>query len=77
MTDTASVTPDMIACIAELQQGGLIEGFIEHLDEIQERLLTDEDDSPENLLSRIKLMKANRFFMESLKRFSCKKGGDR
>lgn len=74
MTDIATVTPDMITCLAEMQQGEIIKSFIDHLDEIQERLLEDEDESPENLLSRIHLMKENRFYRKCLKRFICKEG---
>ena len=74
MKKPATVTTDMITCLAEMQQGEIFESFIDHLDEIQERLLEDEDESPENLLSRIHLMKENRFYRKCLKRFLTTKG---
>lgn len=65
----------MIQCLADMQHGGDIEGIIETLEEFQERLLYDDDDeSPDNLLKRIHLMRSNKCYIEMLHRFLLKEG---
>lgn len=64
----------MIQCLADMQYGGDIEGIIETLEEFQEMLLYDQDESPENLLKRIHLMKSNKCYIEMLNRLLIKEG---
>ncbi|MEG0647665.1 MAG: hypothetical protein RR471_10900 [Bacteroides sp.] len=74
MKTPATVTPDMIKCLAEMQSGDHIQGLIEHLEEFQDTLLSDEDESPENLITRIHLMKTNKYYLNCIKRFLTTKG---
>ena len=76
MSNLASITTDMIECLSDMQEYGQIEGMIAHLEEVQDILLFDQDESSDNLLKRIHMMKSNKAYIDCMKRFLVPKGGN-
>lgn len=69
MKKPATITPEMIECLAELQTYGMIQGYIDLTEQTIDYVLDDNPPGNDANLQRIQMIQSLRMLGKDLKKF--------